>query len=282
MSKGISFKKELVCCFGDPIWDNPTEVVMEAAFQHHDMDYRYVTTLVSADNLKTAFEGLKAMGYRGFNCTIPHKVEIIKYLDGLGESAKIIQAVNCVVERDGKYIGENTDGKGFIESINTKVNPSGKRVLVFGAGGAARAVTVELALAGAAHITVVNRSVERGEGLLEILAQTKVPSKLIVWEGEYAVTADIDIVINCTSIGLSPDIKMLPVKVSSLMSHMVVCDLIVNPPLTPFLKSAQGEGCVILDGLGMLVNQGRIGIKYWSGVDVDPQVMLQKMRQIYS
>ena len=282
MAEEISFKKELVGCFGDPIWDNPTEPMVEAAFQHHNMAFRYVTSLVPADKLKSAFEGVKAMGWKGFNCTIPHKVAIIEHLDGLGESAQLIQAVNCVVEREGKYIGENTDGKGFIESINTVTNPVGKNVLVFGAGGAARAVTIELALAGVEHLTIVNRSQERGLGLMNILKQTKVPSELKSWEGDYYIPENIDIVINCTSIGLSPGIGMVPVVVSSLRANMIVCDLIVNPPLTPLLKKAKEQGCVTIDGIGMLVNQGRIGIKYWSGIDVDPSVMRKKMVQIYS
>jgi len=222
------------------------------------------------------------MGYRGFNCTIPHKVAIIEYLDGLGESAKFIQAVNCVVERDGKYIGENTDGKGFLESLKTKVDPRDKRVVVFGAGGAARAVAVELALAGVQHITIVNRSIDRGKGLIKILNQTPVSCELKPWLGKYLVPTDADIVINCTSIGLSPKVELVPVELTTLKSSMVVCDLIVNPPLTPFLLHAQKQGCTILDGLGMLVNQGRIGIKYWSGIDADPQVMIQKLKEIYS
>ncbi len=283
MSSEISFKKELIGNFGYPVWDNPTEAMVEAAFAHHNMKFRYVTTEVKAENLKAAFEGLKAMGYKGFNCTIPHKVAIIDHLDGLGESASIMEAVNCVVERDGKYIGENTDGKGFMESIRTVTDPAGKNVLIFGAGGAARAVSVELALAGINHLIIVNRSTNRGEGLVELLrTKTNVDVELINWQGDYSVPADRDIVINCTSIGLSPDVIRVPVLKESLQPSMIVCDLIVNPPHTPFLQEAESLGCQILDGVGMLVNQGRIGIKYWSGVDVDPQVMRKKIEEIYS
>ncbi|MDH3245407.1 MAG: shikimate dehydrogenase [Saprospiraceae bacterium] len=283
MSSEISFKKELIGNFGYPVWDNPTEAMVEAAFAHHNLKFRYVTTEVKAENLKAAFEGLKAMGYKGFNCTIPHKVAIIDHLDGLGESASIMEAVNCVVERDGKYIGENTDGKGFMESIRTVTDPAEKNVLIFGAGGAARAVSVELSLAGINHLIIVNRSTNRGEGLVELLrTKTNVDVELINWQGDYSVPADRDIVINCTSIGLSPDVIRVPVLKESLQPSMIVCDLIVNPPHTPFLQEAESQGCQILDGVGMLVNQGRIGIKYWSGVDVDPEVMRKKIEEIYS
>ena len=258
------------------------EVMVEAAFAHHKMDFDYVTTEVRSENLKAAFEGLKAMGYKGFNCTIPHKVAIIQYLDGLGESASLMEAVNCVVERDGKYIGENTDGKGFLESLKEVTESKGKNVVIFGAGGAARAVSVELALSGVAHMIIVNRSQDRGKALLNLLRKkTKVSCELVPWLGDYAVPNATDIVINCTSIGLSPNVVRVPVDVETLKEGMVVCDLIVNPPNTPFLKESDSKGCTTLDGVGMLVNQGKVGIKYWSGVEVDGAVMRKKIEEIY-
>lgn len=282
MSNIINFKKELVGCFGDPIWENPTEAMIEAAFAHHNMDYRYVTTLVSAEGLHDAVEGVKAMGFKGFNCTMPHKVSIIPHLDGLGESAAIMEAVNCVVQRNGKYIGENTDGKGFLESLQTVIDPQQKKVVLFGAGGAARAVSVELALADVGSLTIVNRSHDRGQGLIDLLhKKTAVQVELKAWQGEFSIPNDTDIVINCTNIGLSPEVVRVPVVKTSLRANMVVCDLIVNPPYTPFLKEAEAQGCTILDGIGMLVNQGRIGIKYWSGVDVDASVMRRRLEEIY-
>ena len=283
MSNEISFKKEITGCFGFPVWDNPTEVMIEAAYQHHNMDFRYVTTEVKPENLEAAFEGIKALGYIGFNCTIPHKVAIIEHLDGLGESAQLIQAVNCIVKRGDQYIGENTDGKGFMESIKTVVEPKDKNVVVFGAGGAARAVCVELALAGANKIIIVNRTKERGEALLNIMKNgTEVECELTLLQESYSIPEQTDVIINCTSIGLSPMIEMVPVDVESLKPSMVVCDLIVNPPLTPFLKAAQTQGCKILDGVGMLVNQGRIGIKYWSGIEVESEVMRKAIEDIYA
>ncbi len=275
MAKELNFKKELIGNFGYPVWENPTEAMVEAAFAHHGMKFRYITTEVPGANLKSAFEGLKAMGYKGFNCTIPHKVAIIQHLDGLGESASVMEAVNCVVERDGKYIGENTDGKGFLQSLESETSPEGKNVLIFGAGGAARAVSVELALNRAQRILIVNRTEERGKELLKLLQEkTSVEARFDPWDGEYEVPGDTDIVINCTSIGLYPNVdQRVPVSVPSLKEGMVACDLITNPPHTHFLKEAESQGCTVLDGLGMVVNQGVICIKYWSGVDVDASVM---------
>ena len=121
---------------------NPTVAMVEAAYQFHNLNFRYINCEVLPEQLENAVKGAKAMGWLGFNCSLPHKVEVIKYLDGLGESAALMGAVNCVVLRDGKYIGENTDGKGFLESLKTVVDPKGLNVAIIGAGGAARAITV--------------------------------------------------------------------------------------------------------------------------------------------
>ncbi len=283
MHQKYNFKKELIGNFGDPVWENPTEAMVEAAFAYHSLPYRYITTLVTADNLEAAFNGVKAMGYRGFNCTIPHKVAIIKYLDGLGESARIMQAVNCVVERNGKYIGENTDGKGFLQSLEDIRAARNQNVVIVGAGGAARAVAVELALAGATSVKIVNRSEERGEELVHLLRnRTGVKTNYEPLLPSYAIPADTDILINATNVGMYPRInQVVPVDFSIVPDELLVFDLVITPPMTMFLQSAQTAGCQTVDGLGMLVNQGKIAIKYWTGIEVDSAVMRNKLEEIY-
>ena len=169
MAKDLNFKQELVGLFGKPVAENPTQAMVEAAFRHHGLDWRYLTLEVDPSDLADAVRGARAMGLRGFNCTIPHKIAVIEHLDGLGESAETMGAVNCVVNRDGKFIGENTDGKGFVTALKEISEISGKSFVLFGAGGAARAIGVEVALAGAAAITIVNRSEERGRELADLL-----------------------------------------------------------------------------------------------------------------
>ena len=207
MEKAFNFKQGLTGCFGQPVAENPTQAMIEPAYRHHGLDWRYLTIEVSPEGLADAVAGAKAMGFKGFNCTIPHKVAVIPFLDELGESAALMGAVNCVVNRDGKLIGENTDGKGFVQSLRELTDPAGKNILMFGAGGAARAIGVEVGLAGAAKITVVNRSVERGDELTQLLEE-KVPSAaaFMPWTGHVAIPADTDVVINATSIGLHPDV----------------------------------------------------------------------------
>jgi shikimate dehydrogenase len=223
------------------------------------------------------------MSWAGFNCSLPHKAAVIEHLDELGESAAIMRAVNCAVRRGNKFVGENTDGKGFLMSLDGIVDPHGKRIVLFGAGGAARAIGVELALAGAYSISVVNRRAERGAELVGVI-NDKTPSKaeLIVWESKYKVQPDADIVINATSIGLYPHVDgRLDVEIESLKPAMVVADVIPNPPRTHFIKDAEARGCTIVDGLGMLVNQGVISIKYWTGIDADATIMRRKLEDIY-
>jgi len=283
MSQELNFKQELTAAFGQPISENPTQAMVEAAYRHHNLEWRYLTIEVAPEGLSDAVAGARAMGFAGFNCTIPHKVTVIDHLDGLGESASLMGAVNCVVRRGDKLIGENTDGKGFVESLKELTDPAGKNVVMFGAGGAARAIGVEVALAGATKITVVNRSVERGEELTDLLNE-KVPAEaeFIAWDSTYSIPEGTDVVINATSIGLFPDVDArLDFDVETLTSDMVVADVIPNPPQTNLVKDARAKGCKVIDGLGMLVNQGVIGIRYWTGVDPDPKVMRAALEEIF-
>ncbi|WP_249935175.1 shikimate dehydrogenase [Azotobacter chroococcum] len=266
-----------------PAAENPTVAMVEAAYRHHGLDWRYINCEVAPQFLGDAVRGAKAMGWAGFNCSIPHKVAVIEHLDGLGPSAEIIGAVNTIVRRGDAFIGENTDGKGFVQAMREVVDPRGKSVMIFGAGGAARAVSVELALAGASHITVVNRSRDTGQTLVDLLnGKTPTSAELRLWNGTVAVPRDTDIVINATSIGLYPNVdQRLDLDLDSLHPGMVVADGIHNPPRTHLIRSAEARGCRVLDGLGMLVNQGVIGIKYWTGIDVDASVMRRALENIF-
>jgi shikimate dehydrogenase len=283
MPETLNFKQELTACFGKPVAENPTQVMVEAAYRKHDLAWRYLTIEVDPADLGAAVAGAKAMGFAGFNCTIPHKVAVIKHLDGLGESAAVMGAVNCVVRRAGKLIGENTDGKGFVQSLRELCDPRGKRVVMFGAGGAGRAIGVEVALAGAAKITVVNRGENRGRELVELLSnKVQVAAEFVPWRGQYMVPADADVVINATSIGLFPDTEArLALDPGTLRPNMVVADVIPNPPRTRLVRDAAVRGCKVIDGLAMLVAQGVIGIKYWTGIDADAAVMRRALEDVF-
>ncbi len=202
-----NFLSEITGSFAMPAAENPTVAMVEAAYRHHKLDFRYLNCEVSPANLANAVKGARAMNWAGFNCSIPHKVAVIAHLDGLGKSAEIIGAVNTIVRRENKYIGENTDGRGFVKAVRAVIDLHGKRVVLFGAGGAARAVAVEMALAGASQIMIVNRSKERALPLVSLLnARTKTAGEYHAWDKTFKIPAGTDIVINATSIGLFPDI----------------------------------------------------------------------------
>jgi shikimate dehydrogenase len=265
---------------GQPVAGNPTQYIMEKAFAAAGLDWRYLTLEVPPEQLADAVRGMKAMGFRGGNFTVPHKVAVLPLLDGLSPAAELIGAVNCVNHIDGKLLGENTDGKGFLQSLRTVVDPAGKQIVVLGAGGAARAVAVELALAGASSITIVNRTPDRGQPLVDVLAsKTKAGASLVEWKGDYAVPATTEVLINATSIGLNDPTARVPVAVDSLRQGLVVADVVFNPPQTRFLAEAEQHGCTTLDGLGMLVNQAVIGFEIWTGVKPDAAVMREALEE---
>jgi shikimate dehydrogenase len=278
-----NFLSRLTGSFAMPAAENPTVAMIEAAYRHHGLDIRYINCEVPPERLGDAVKGARAMGWIGFNCSIPHKVAVIDHLDGLGESAAVMGAVNCAVRCGDGFVGENTDGKGFLQLLRTVTDPKDKTVVMFGAGGAARAIGVELAFAGAKRIIVVNRSEARGRALVDLLnAKTRIAAELVSRPEAYRLPDEAQILVNATSIGLYPDIEgRINLDAASLRPGLVVADVITNPPRSPLICDAEARGCVTLDGLGMVVNQGVIGIKYWTGIDVDAAVMRRTLENLF-
>ena len=265
---------------GQPVAGNPTQYMFEKAFAAAGLDWRYLTLEVPPQNLAEAVRGMKAMGFRGGNFTIPHKVAVIPLLDGLSEAATLMGAVNCVHREGDKLLGENTDGKGFVQSLRSIVDPPGKRVTILGAGGAARAIGVELALSGAAHITIVNRSASRGEELAALLRErAKVEAVFAPLNGQYAIPLETDLFINATSIGLNDEAAKVPVVRETLRPGLIVADVVFNPAETRLLLEAKDNGCLVLDGLGMLVNQAVISYRIWTGSEPDAAVMREALEE---
>ena len=183
-----NFLSELTGCFAMPAAENPTVAMIEAAYRHHGLDWRYINCEVAPENLAAAVAGARAMNWAGFNCSLPHKVAVIRHLDGLGESAEIMGAVNCVVRRDAGYIGENTDGKGFLASLGEIVDPAGRPIVMFGAGGAARAVGVELALAGASDHGGQSRPERAARPSSTCSTGAQQRADLVIWAGQLSAS----------------------------------------------------------------------------------------------
>ena len=275
------YRAELVGAFGCPIDENPTGVMEEAAFAAKGLNYRYLTIKVNKGDLEPAVQAVRAFNMRGVNCTIPHKVEVLKYLDELSEAAEIIGAVNTIINNDGKLFGENTDGKGFITALkDAGVSVAGKNITVLGAGGASRAISVECALAGAKKLTIANIDKETGEELVKLINErTQADAEFILWDHPVEVPADTDIFVTATSVGLFPNVNEKPdVNYDTVTSNMVVSDVIFNDPHTLFLQEAEKRGAKTVNGLGMLVNQGAVNFTLWTGVEAPIDVMTQTLK----
>lgn len=276
------YRSELVGAFGCPIDENPTGVMEEAAFAAKGLDYRYLTIKVEKGDLEDAMKAVRAFHMKGINITIPHKVAVLNYLDELSEAAGIIGAVNMVVNRDGKLYGENTDGKGYLKSLtDAGVSPAGKCITVLGAGGAARAISVECALAGAKKIYIANIEREQGEELTAMLKEkTGVEAEFLMWDHTLDVPDDTEILSNATSVGLYPHTDQKPnINYDTIRPDMVVTDVIFNDPNSLFLREAGAGGAKTINGLGMLVNQGALNFTMWTGVEAPVDVMTDTLKR---
>lgn len=281
-----SFLSQLVALFGQPVAENPTQYMQEQAFAARGLNWRYITMEVPPDRLADAVRGLRGMGFAGANCTIPHKVAVIQHLDDLTPTARKIGAVNTVVrQKDGSLLGENTDGKGFLRAVQEAgMDVRGVQAVVLGAGGAARAIAVELAVAGAGRITVVNRTPASAETLAaQVHERTGVETVPVAWRGAYPVPAGTRLLVNATSIALFPNVHdVVPVDYATIGPDMLVCDVIPNPPDTPFLQHARAQGARTLDGLGMLVYQGAIAFQMWTGEEAPVDVMRRALEEVFA
>jgi shikimate dehydrogenase len=255
--------------------------MMEQAFAAAGLeDWKYLTCEVPPDKLADAMAGIRALGFKGANFTIPHKVAVIQYLDSLSPAAELAGAVNCVNRVGDKLHGDNADGKGFYQSLRETCDPAGLNVAIMGAGGAARAIAVELALAGVNEIMIVNRSPQRGQALVDLLlAKTSVKAQLVPLTGNYAVPENTAIFINATSIGLGNQSSRIPIEVQSLRHELIVADVVFNPPQTWLIRTATDRGCRTIDGLRMLVNQAVICFKIWTGREPDAAVMREALEE---
>lgn len=283
--KEQNYLDHLVGVFGQPVAENPGVVIQDAAFEAMGLErWHFLTLDVDKDQLENAINGLKAFKMRGINCTIPHKIEVMKYLDEISESARLIGAVNMIVNNDGRLFGENTDGKGFMMSLASNgVDVAGKKVVIFGAGGAARAICVEMGLAGVADITIVNRAQDRnlGDALMDILRKnTKTQCRYIDWDGPFTIPEGTDIVVNATSVGLYPNVNDMPnIDLDSIKPTMFVQDVIPNPTETAFIREMRRRGIPCATGAGMLINQAALNIEMWTGKKPDKDIMYKALEK---
>ncbi len=251
---------------GDPIRHSKSPIMLNRAFRETGVNGVYAAFHVTPERLEQAIAGVRGLGFRGLNVTIPHKVEVMQFLDEISEGAQAIGAVNTIVNENGRLIGYNTDGIGYVRSLKEEAEPdlSGKTIVVLGAGGAARGILWALAQEGPAAIVVANRTeakaVELAGSFPSAMRISAVPGN-----GLQSVVAEADVVVNTTSVGMSPNVDALPIDPAWLKPRAVASDLIYNPLKTAFLSRAEERGCRIHGGLGMFVYQGAYAFEYWTG-----------------
>lgn len=271
--------------FGHPVAHSMSPLMHNLAFEELGLNMRYAAFDVEPERLQDAVNGIRALNFRGVNVTIPHKVKIMDYLDELDEEAKEIGAVNTVVNDRGKLIGYNTDGRGYIASLvkETGTLLQGQRVLVIGAGGAARAIVVSLARSGVERIWVANRTLEKAEALAAAAAHhTEVDA--VSSDRVRDLAAEATILINATSVGMHPHTEETPIDASLLHASLVVSDLVYNPLKTKLLLDAEKAGAQTHGGLGMLIHQGALAFQYWTGeeapVDLMQKTVLSRLERV--
>ncbi|MGC2063067.1 MAG: shikimate dehydrogenase [Thermodesulfovibrionales bacterium] len=263
----ITGRTRTIGIFGYPVEHTLSPAMHNTAFEHLGLDYCYLPFLVRPDALQHAVEAIRALSLVGVNITVPHKEAVIPFLDEVSSEAAFIGAVNTLVNKDGRLTGYNTDGRGFMLSLAARgIEVSGRKILVVGAGGAARAVSYYLS-EKAERLAIYNRGREKLRQLVDDLSKVRANVSAVE---ELCGIEQFDIIVNATSLGLDPD-DPLPFDPASLTGKHVVCDLIYRK--TPLLANAEKQGCIAVDGLGMLLYQGVLAFELWTSATAPVEVM---------
>jgi shikimate dehydrogenase len=259
---------------GHPVAENPIDLMFDAVYAHYGLPWQFWKSDIATEaDLALAVKALVPLGYRGMGITVPWKVAVIPLLDEVDDDVRAIGAANYLTVEEGRLIGHNNDGKGVIKAIE-KVKPlAGQRVVMLGAGGAGRAMAVEIAWAGAAHLTLVTRRQEQGEEVAATVSRVSgVPAVWQPWQGEVAVPAGTTMLMNATHLGCAPDMEPVPVRWETVDPTCLVVDVITNPRITPFLATARERGCPVVDGVEMLVQLAMQIFQRWTGVTPEEAV----------
>jgi len=264
----------LAAVIGDPVRHSLSPTLMNAAFAASGLDWTYVALEVAATSLPDAFAGVRALGIDGLSITMPHKESAAACADQLSPTAERLGAVNCIVNNGGVLTGHNTDGEGFVRSLQHDFSfvPDGKRCVVLGAGGSARSIILALADAGAAEIVVVNRTLGRAERAAALAGDR---GEVVALDGAHSDFIDADLIVNATSVGMGePDPTDVPFDASVVHEGQIVVDIVYMPLETPLLSLARSQGASVANGVSMLAHQAAVQFELWTGADAPIDVML--------
>lgn len=266
--------QEIYGVIGDPISHSMSPDMHNDAFAHQELEAHYNAFHVHTEHLEDAVKGMKAIGVKGFNITVPHKTAIIPLLDRIDPLASAIGAVNTVKYENGQYVGYNTDGLGFVSGVKEQLNGllKDQRTLVIGAGGAARGIYFSLVKEGVCQIDIANRTISRAQQIIDDNPYEAASEALSIQEAEGQLEA-YDLIINTTSIGMSPQVNEVPLSLNHLRKDAFVCDIIYNPLETKFLSEAKQKGASVQNGLPMFIHQGALAFHIWTGIWPDTERM---------
>ncbi len=280
MPIAINGQTRLVGIFGDPITHTRSPAMHNAAFRACQLPYAYVPLLVHPSDLAKAVQAIRAYNLVGVNVTVPHKERIVRHLDELSEEATLCGAVNTVVNRDGVLFGDNTDGRGFLASLQQRgFSPHQRDIVLIGAGGSTRAVLFSLIRAGSKRITIVNRTLAKAQALIRTyrtLGQARLEAAPLDRLLDPALLQDATLVVNCTSVGLH-DEPFLPINLTTTPRHCLFYDLLYRPELTTFLRQAHNARRTTMDGRSMLLHQGALAFSLWTAQPAPLQVMARAL-----
>jgi shikimate dehydrogenase len=269
------------CIIGDPVYHSLSPAMQNAAFAAKGLNYTYIAFRVPKDELQESIESLRSINIAGFNVTIPHKTEIIKYLDELELTAKKVSAVNTVNNLEGKFIGYNTDAYGFIEPLHRRhVDFGGMRVLLIGAGGAARAVVGALAgEKGVSRLIVANRDTQRANELAKIASELGIYCKVVPLDKAPEFSLDCDLIVNATSLGMNNEPSIIDYH--HIQKGSIVYDIVYRPIVTDLIENAKFAQATVVYGYEMLIEQGAKAFEIWTGLPAPRDAMKKNLLGIF-
>lgn len=264
----VSGRTKLIGIFGDPVAQTLSPYMHNAAFESMGLDLVYAAFRVKSEHLKDAVSSIRALEMPGVNITIPHKIKVMSLLDEVDKEALEIGAVNTVVNKNGKLVGHNTDGRGYLLSLRneTGFHPEGKHIVVVGAGGAARAIAFSLLSHRPKTLIIANRTLSKAAELTgELAAKFKETEVKVCGIEDIRLLKDADLLINTTSIGMAGKEAGAHPTLDEMKSSAVVSDIVYRPLDTPLIKAAVQKKLVVHKGLGMLIHQGALSFELWTG-----------------
>lgn len=282
----ITGETKVIGIFGYPVRHSLSPLMQNAAIEALGLNYIYIPFEVKPEELERAVNGIRALGISGVNITIPHKEKVVPFLEEVTEEASLIGSVNTIENKNGRLIGHNTDSRGYIRSLREDAGfePKGKKILVIGAGGAARGIIAGLSMNDASDIFIANRTVEKGERLalefkdkFSAIRFSSIPLSSLK---DPNILSQVDLIVNASSMGLdegAPDVEF-----SLTPPHALISDIVYKPAVTPFLKKAQAAGRKTLGGLGMLIYQGAISLEIWTSKEAPVDIMRNSLTPFLS